>query len=125
MKIEIKDKKVLSALMNRLYHPILIDIVSDVADKFGIVITEAYRDQKHPNDLHGTYPVRAIDLRSWIYELPEIVENYINNKWIYDPKRSAMKVAILHDSGQGVHFHIQVYPNTCKRKGAENETKTG
>ena len=68
----------------------------DIEDKEKIVITEGYRPKQHQNDLHGQIPVRAIDIRSWIYICPQKLADKINFAWIYDPTRLNMKVAIYH-----------------------------
>ena len=115
---EVKDQSVLRGLMLFPHHPILVDIVEWVTKTYGSVITESYRSQRHPNDLHGTIPVRATDLRSWCYPDAQAYEirHEINKRWIYDTERPDMMCAIIHDSGQGTHFHIQIHPNTIKRE---------
>lgn len=113
--ITIKDIKVFRGLMERTFHPLLIDIVLSVADKFGVVITESYREPRHSGDVHSTKPVRAIDIREWCYSdiIVKRIESYINSKWEYDFSRAEMKVALLHKTkGGAYHFHIQVHPNT-------------
>ena len=110
-EIIIKDVTVLRGLMERRYSPLLINIICAVANKFGLIITESYRDKTHMNDLHGTLPVRAVDLRSWCYitdkKAYEIM-HWINKKWMYDPNRPDKKVAIIHKTKHGsIHFHIQ------------------
>ena len=114
-QIEIKSPDVLRGLLGHQFSPLLSHILIDVAEKLGVVITESYRKQRHANDLHGTDPVRAIDIRSWCYAYPEAVANHINDRWIYDPGRPDMKCALLHDAGKGIHFHIQVHPYTRRR----------
>jgi len=114
-EIIIKDTHVLRGLLQNCFHPVLQEIIIAVADRFGLVMTESYRAQKHLHDLHGTAPVRAIDIRSWCYAYPEAVAKWINEVWSYDPDRPDMKCAILHDAGSGVHFHIQVHPMTRRR----------
>ena len=121
MDIAIKDKDILRGLMERRYAPILIDIICFVAEKYGFVMTESYRDKLHKNDLHGTIPVRAIDLREWYYKPGKAaaIEAKINSMWEYDPRRPDMTCAYIHknrkagpDGTFGLHFHIQVHPNT-------------
>ncbi len=82
---------------------------------FGMMVTCAYRKKKHRYDLHGFDPVRAKDIRSWCYINPIVVCKAINDKWVYDPLRPKMVVALYHDSGQGAHIHLQVHENTRKR----------
>lgn len=116
--IHIKNVEVLKGLMEHNFHPILIEIICAVASKYGIFITESYRDALHPGDVHSTDPVRAIDLRSWCYVSEGMaykIRNWINAVWQYDPARPYLNVAIIHDVGKGIHFHIQVHPNTCRR----------
>ena len=116
--IRIKDTEVTRGLMERNFSPLLIQIIIEVAKKYGIVITESYREQRHSGDLHSTNPVRAIDIREWCY--PEwqakVILNFINQTWEYDPKRPEMKVAILHKVKNGAwHFHVQVHPGTRRK----------
>jgi hypothetical protein len=64
--------------------------------------------------VHGTNPLRGMDIRSYIYSNPQSVVDTINKIWIYDPERSEMQCAILHNTGKGKHIHLQVHPNTRK-----------
>lgn len=118
--IVIKDASVLRGLMEKNYAPLLIDVICWVASEYGFVLTESYREQLHKNDLHGTWPVRANDLRTWCYveeNKAKGIEEAINDRWAYDPNRPGMNVAWIHQNrnAQGVHFHIQVHPNTVLR----------
>jgi len=106
--------------MERNYAPLLITIICEIIDNFGIRMSESWREKKHPNDLHGTNPVRAIDISEWVYNdgQAQDIEKWINNRWVYDPDRTRMKVAVLHKVRGGVlHFHIQVHQNTIRRAG--------
>ena len=96
----------------------LCTIILWVAERWGLMITESFRPQRHPNDLHGTDPVRALDLRYWFYspELAHEIAEHINKRFIYDPSRPEMKVAIIHNTGSGMHFHIQVCNFTTYRE---------
>ena len=116
-EIHVKDTEVLRGLMERRFSPLLIDIIIYISKMYGVFITESYREKKHMDDLHGTQPVRAVDLRYWCYpgQLPTEITDRINSIWIYDPGRPKMNVALLHDAGNGMHFHIQVGPNTRRR----------
>ena len=117
MSIVIKDSEILYGLMTHRFNPVLAEIIMMVAGKYGLVMTESYRPQRNRNDLHGTDPVRAVDLRTWCYPAgkAEEIRDEINRLWVYDPKRPSKNVAIIHDAGAGVHFHIQVHPNTERR----------
>lgn len=116
--VGVKNTEVLVGLMEHEFHPILVAATTYILKTYGGVITESYRDPLHPNDLHSTQPVRAIDLRSHCYP-PEVaghIANDVNSKWCYDPQRPEKLVALLHSvKGGAFHFHIQVHPNTVRR----------
>ena len=85
-----------------------------------LIVTSDFRSKPiHDNDpgIHGTNPLRAIDLRSWTMRNPEIIAEKINKAWIYDPKRPEYKVCVYHNIGQGYHFHLQVHDNTVIKGG--------
>jgi lipopolysaccharide biosynthesis regulator YciM len=139
MSIQIKDEDVLFGLMEKRHDPMLCRIIRWIAKEWGdIYITESYRKQRHANDLHGVIPVRATDLRSRIYVMPEMVEEKINENWQYDPDRLEMRVCVYHavcpncktnhlpphtptcrncgaDIRDQWHFHIQTHPKTQRR----------
>ena len=115
---DVKDEEVFKSLFVKPWHPTLIAVYGWILELElqGPCITEGYRDPRHKNDLHGIdSTLRAIDLRSWRYKEPEVLERIINKVWLYDPERPEMKVAKLHDTGEGMHFHIQVHDRTVRR----------
>lgn len=117
-KLIIKNVGVLRGLMERNYAPLLITIICEIGNEFGFRMSESWREKRHMNDLHGTVPVRAIDLTEWVYDDAPAIEHWINNRWQYDPTRPKMKVALLHATKNGVlHFHIQVSDNTRRILG--------
>lgn len=77
-------------------------------NEFGeAVVTSAYR--YGDKGVHGQNPLRALDLRSWIYSNPKGMERYVNSVWVYDPKGPEKKCLILHNvRNKGIHFHLQV-----------------
>ena len=112
--IMIKDTNVLTGLMLKTYDSKLVDIVRYISTRYPICITESYRKAMHTGDLHSTNPVRAVDLRSWIYtddELKSLIQE-VNTMWEYDSTRPHLKCIICHDSGGGKHLHLQVHPRT-------------
>jgi len=114
-EIGVKDINVLRALMERTYHPLLITINCEVAEEFGIFITDAWRESTHPGDVHATKPGRGMDLRVRVYgtlERAKQIEAWINMRWEYDFRRPEMKVAIIHGEGDNKHLHIQICQNT-------------
>ena len=114
--ISIKDRSVLISLLQAEYDETLIDIIAWLAVEYPerIVITCGYR--AGDKGVHGTKPCRGIDIRSWTFKHPKRVANYINLEWEYDYKRPHKVVAYVHDSGSGIHFHIQCHSNTRRRK---------
>ena len=112
--ILIKNPSVLKSLLSKNYHPLVIEIVLDVLSIASeVVITEGWREGK---GVHSTDPCRGIDLRSWIYSARKLkeIQDYINLRWTYDPKRPTMECCVVHDVGKGVHLHLQVHPNTIR-----------
>jgi len=117
-KIQIKDVHVLKALLNRRIDGRLLEIILWVAQEYGLCFTEGWRDLGRSGDVHNTDPLRAVDLRSWFYrpDVAKEIEAAINARWSYDHRRPEKNCAWIHNSGQGVHFHVQVHPNTRRRE---------
>lgn len=113
MTIQIKDCDVLANLMLTNYHPLLLEVLTWIHVGHEITITCGYR--YNDTGVHGQVPCRAVDLRSTSFTNPKNVEKYINECWEYDPSRPDIQVALLHDVGQGIHFHIQVHDRTRRR----------
>ena len=109
-----KNIDIFGALLSKEYDPILISILFDLHSIVDdMMVTEGWREG---GGVHSTEPCRGLDLRSWIYTSAKLVEieTYINARWQYDPKRLRMKCCIIHDSGRGVHIHLQCHPNTVR-----------
>jgi hypothetical protein len=56
--------------------------------------------------------VRGMDFECQDDELGYDCEQYLNDRWDYDPVRPQKVVCIYHDVGQGKHIHLQVHPRT-------------
>lgn len=115
----IKDSSIAMGFATQVFHPYLLDILTWLVERHGVVVTESWRPQTHPNDLHGTDPVRALDLRSWCYGPREKIREIageINERWTYDPKRPDMACCVVHQNraSLGIHAHVQVHPRTRK-----------
>ena len=113
--IRVKNIDVFGSL--RQAHPILLNVIGwlDAAYPDMVVITDGYR--KGSKGCHGTEPLRAYDLRSWVFQDPKLIETAINNAWEYDYKRPRKCVAVFHKTDNGAyHFHIQVHPNTRRKQ---------
>ena len=117
MIIKIKNTQVMDSIMSHVFDPMLIKVLKDFCKTTNYTtITEGHRPQRHPNDLHGTEPVRAVDLRSWCYPEPSRLAYDFNSKWEYDYTRPQMQVLIYHKVDKDArHFHLQVHPNTRRR----------
>ena len=121
MTITAKDQAVFENLFYVAWHPALVDLVEwvnmAILDPFP-VITSAYR----PGDkgVHGTDPLRAIDIRSRRLDATAVCEK-INRHWQYDSTRPKLSCAIYHDVGRGPHIHLQVHDSTCIIKGGWGE----
>lgn len=119
--LKVKDDTVFQNLFYVAHHPILTDLLQwiqmTMLDPLP-VITSAYR----PGDkgVHGTDPLRAVDLRSHGLDAAAIVEK-INRHWQYDSRRPKLKCALYHDVGRGAHIHLQVHDATCIIKGGWGE----
>ena len=93
-------------------HPTLRKLVRSVEDATGFefTITSLYRIDDNGN--HGQLPLRAMDLRCRSLAYGAAIEEFVNRTWVYDPNRLSMKCCLVHDTGSGLHFHLQVHPNT-------------
>lgn len=113
-QIIIKDDYVFQGLLERRFDPMLVEVMLYIVRNFGVYVTESFREKRHMNDLHGTQPVRAIDLRYRVYpeEIALLLEQRVNSVWSYDYSRPKKVVALLHGEGLNKHFHIQVHPMT-------------
>ena len=114
MSLTFKTPRVRREFCTCSIQPELLDILEFIEDFFGIipVITSAYREGDE--GVHGTDPLRGLDLR--LRGLPgQTVAKMINENFIYDPTRPGKLCAIVHDIGLGAHLHLQVHPKTCKR----------
>jgi hypothetical protein len=125
-EIGFKNLNVLEKMLTVSWHPTLIALLKwlRVRHHTGqIVITSAFRWQD--KGVHGAIPLRAFDLRSWVFKDPKAVCDDINMNWAYDPKRPEKKVATLHDVGKGIHFHIQVHPRTVYNRLPQKKESDG
>jgi len=116
--IQVKNMQVCLSLMGWLYHSKLQHLIAWIYSRHKkLYFTEGHRIARHLNDLHATNPVRAIDLRSWIFKNPRKVKQDIDDHWIYDSDRPKMSCCVYHRVGiGGWHFHCQVHPNTRMRE---------
>jgi len=71
---------------------------------YDITVTEIWRAERHPGDVHTVW--RAADIRT--YDMPDSIKqaacDYLSHVF-YTGDKSTF---IIHDTGLGLHFHIQV-----------------
>ncbi len=99
-------------------HPKMRVLLDDIELMFGKqIITSQFRIDDP--GVHGTLPLRGIDLRA--RHVPEARKKvrWINKYWKYDPKRSKLKVAQAHGEGDNYHIHLQVNNNTEEKNGSQ------
>lgn len=77
-------------------------------------ITSLYRI--NDSGVHGALPLRGTDLRCRNKEIGRQIEKLINDHWQYDQARPDKKCAVLHGSGRNMHIHVQVHPNTRRKR---------
>ena len=92
----------------------LRDLVVWIEDKTGMEFTGTSLYRIGDTGVHGTLPVRGVDLRCRDASLGKNIEALVNGEWVYDPKRASKKCAYLHGKGSNLHLHLQVHPNTKK-----------
>ncbi len=116
MKVDVKQIS--------MFHYMLQQVLQWLEEDTGLefTITSLHR----PNDpgVHGTMPLRAVDLRCRYVSLGERLEGLINNRWQYDYTRPEKKVCIAHGEGRNFHLHIQVHPNTRLTGDTPNDNVT-
>jgi len=93
-------------------HPKLRKLIVWLEDTTGLEFTETSRFRIDDDGVHGTLPVRGIDLRCRITTIGKSIEDLINTAWLYDHTRLNKRCAYLHGKGRNLHLHIQVHPNT-------------
>lgn len=119
MPITIKDTTVLEGLITHYAHPRLIDLLKWFVVRYSeTVITCAYEARSRPSP-HDSIPYRAVDVRSTVFKFPEDVVADVNLHWIYDAERPNFKCALYHDTGRGVHIHLQVHDATMQTYSRE------
>ena len=137
--IEIKDPDVVDGMLKRRYHVILRRLIRWFLVNVAYArFTESYRPMQHPDDLHGTNPVRATDIGAKDVPKPEEIADKTNEVWEYDYKRPEKQVCVFHarcpncdrdnrppyhdicECGEDIryywHFHLQVHDNTRRRE---------
>ena len=73
-------------------------------------VTSLYR----PGDLgvHGTIPVRGMDLRCRSMLIGTTISELVNTFFKYDEERPHLQCCVLHGNDSNLHLHLQVHTNT-------------
>ena len=106
MKIDIKQLEFIDKKLRKMV--LWIENVSVMEP----TITSLYRIGD--SGVHGTLPLRGIDLRVRVHAEGEHIEKLVNQNFKYDPKRPGKNCAKLHGEGFNLHLHLQVHPNTVE-----------
>jgi hypothetical protein len=104
MRIDIMQLEFIDLKLRKL----VVSIESYLGDEQ--TITSLYRIGD--NGVHGTLPLRGLDLRCKDDELGEKIERYVNSHYVYDPKQPDKNCCLYHNVGRGKHIHLQVHDNT-------------
>ena len=91
--------------------PTLREILKDIEVRWGEQTTTSQFRIDDPG-VHGTLPLRGWDLRSRKHAKAAMLCQWVNEHWLYDPKRPHLVVAIPHGEGSNFHIHLQTHPNT-------------
>lgn len=95
-------------------HPKLRELVMWLEEDTGLVLTITSLYRVGDEGLHGTLPLRAIDLRMRNEAVGCVITSLINISWTYDPARFTKNCAILHGDGSNMHLHLQVHDDTYR-----------
>lgn len=134
LDIVCKDERI-SAELHELpaRNPILADVLADailIAARLGwrLVLTCIWRTRAEDRALKGSgvHPAwRAVDFRTRDVR-PALVADLkrgLDERWVYDPMRidpvtgeSTYPLCYVKPHGTGPHFHLQVHPETVKRR---------
>ena len=92
-------------------NPLLRKIALEVEEEFGEqTVTSLFRIGD--TGVHGTLPVRGIDLRD--SDKAQEIQEWVNARYQYDPDRKHIGCALYHNNrgASGKHIHLQVHPKT-------------
>ncbi len=109
MKIDIAQLEFIDINLRKIM--VQIDILCETEQ----TITSLFR-MDDPG-VHGQLPLRGTDLRCRKHDegLGTKILAYVNDKWIYDPRRPEKMCAMIHNVGLHRHIHLQTHPNTILR----------
>lgn len=110
------------ARLTKLLRDIVLEAAAYAEEKYGwnFTLTSIYRTKAEDAALNASgihVYWRAVDVRIKGRPQSQInaVADYINNRYVYNPDKPALKVCFKEVHGTGPHAHFQVHANT-KRK---------
>ena len=106
MKLDIEQLEFIDGKLRR----ILVELEQETGFEF--TVTSLYRIDD--TGVHGTLPLRGVDLRVRNEELGASLVALINKKWKYN-KTTEKQCGLVHGSGYNFHLHVQVHPETALR----------
>lgn len=123
-----KDARIRSEWDSMLLHPyariITLELcILGMQRGWFPLLTCIYRTYKEDVELGGSglhLAWRAVDVRTHDQD-PAVVSEVcgvLNRRWVYDPDRPALNVALNRPHGTGPHVHIQAHPYTVLRASA-------
>ncbi len=92
-------------------HPLMRELLDDIEKRFGVQVITSLSRMRDPG-VHGTFPLRGVDLRAWDVSKAKKLVRWVNKHWMYDLERPGLKVAQNHGEGTNYHTHLQVHNNT-------------
>lgn len=107
-------------------HPMLLDVALALLEAWPapeLVVTSIYRTPEEneavgaATTVHSQMPHRAMDVRVRNLEeggAPAALARLLNTRFVYDPSRQALSVAVAKLHGTGPHIHLQVHPRTAR-----------
>jgi len=81
-------------------------------DQTGLEFTLTSQFRINDPGVHGQLPLRGIDWRMRNKAVGNAIVDLINAEWKYDSSRPHLRCAKLHNTGQGLHIHLQVHQKT-------------
>lgn len=113
--IQIKNFQVFKSIVRYPPHWNLVRLFEWVIENFDPIIVTCGYEYRAEASVHSVVPYRGLDIRSKVFENPQMVADRVNDIWVYDPLRPQYHCAKYHDSGRGEHIHLQAHDRTMMR----------
>ena len=114
MAIIIANHSVLEGIGRYRWHPMLTRLANWCAHRYSnFRITCAWEHRDYAS-VHGTNPLRGLDIGVKKYADPKLVEQDINQCWEYDSARQRYKCARYHAVCPKCHADHAEYSDVCE-----------